>query len=69
MAGQLEALKKNVWQNDELSATYQPGNLAHENTWGGFSPSDDGSLASVATCQHYTSSIKKDVYEVFLIAW
>ena len=33
MAGQLEALKKNVWQNDELSATYQPGNLAHENTW------------------------------------
>ena len=35
----------------------------------GFSPSDDGSLASIGICQHYTSSIKKDVYEVFLIAW
>lgn len=36
--------------------------------YGEFFPSENGPSASIATCQHYTCSIKKDVYEVFLIA-
>lgn len=35
---------------------------------GEFFPSENGPSASIATCQHCTCSIKKDVYEVFLVA-
>lgn len=67
MAGQLEALKKSLtkWWTERVTNQ----EICSWKYMGGFSPSDDGSLASVATCQHYTSSIKKDVYEVFIIAW